>query len=341
MVSQSDRSCTTWFTGFASVAPERIETSTRKLFTSEISQHSVEQSPASCVGRRCHRRGPVLVSNVPRKETQALAVHCLVRNLGDHLDCLSFCTIRLVRSCPSRYCSLLSTRSCRLHSCTLSATFLTASPFAFVASLWPCPGCPDPRCASCAPPDRLLIDQLRFSRSLVLSVDSGNVTSFTVSCVKSPPSVSWSKHPTEGYDFRDRSLWLFAAYVSSNKACPMISRHPSLGKSYLSAHLRFAAYISPVSCTREYASCAHRETTLCASRKSSVHHCLSLKAVLSSRLRESTTAWSVEAFNTTNMVGVRGETSRVPSFFLSCTAAHASPTHASEFCLQVFIRGLL
>ena len=30
-----------------------------------------------------------------------------------------------------------------------------------------------------------------------------------------PPSVSWFEHPTEGYDSRDRSLWLFAAHVSS------------------------------------------------------------------------------------------------------------------------------
>ena len=47
LVSKSDRSCTTSFTGFASVAPVRIETSARKLFNSEISQHIVEQSPAS------------------------------------------------------------------------------------------------------------------------------------------------------------------------------------------------------------------------------------------------------------------------------------------------------
>ena len=52
-------------------------------------------------------------------------------------------------------------------------------------SLWPCPGCADSQCASCAPPDRLLLDRLvllRFTRSLVLSV--GNVTSFTASCVR-------------------------------------------------------------------------------------------------------------------------------------------------------------
>ena len=47
LVSKSGRSCTTSFTGFASVAPVRIETSTRKLFTSEVSQHIVRQSPAS------------------------------------------------------------------------------------------------------------------------------------------------------------------------------------------------------------------------------------------------------------------------------------------------------
>ena len=157
-----------------------------------------------------------------------------------------------------------------------------------------------------------------------------------------PPSVTWFEHPNEGYDSRDRSLWLFAARVSSTRACPMLSRHPSLRQSYLSVHPRCAAYISlespPAGYTREYASCAHRETTLCASRESFVHHCLSLQAVLPSRLQDSTTAWSVKAFNTTSVVVVRGKTSRVPSVFLSCTAAQASPTHASKFCLQVFIR---
>ena len=56
LVSKSDRSCTALFTGFASVAPVRIETSTRELFTAEMSQHIVKQSSASCVGPRCHRR---------------------------------------------------------------------------------------------------------------------------------------------------------------------------------------------------------------------------------------------------------------------------------------------
>ena len=85
--------------------------------------------------------------------------------------------------------------------------------------------------------------------------------------------------------------------------------------------------------TREHASCAHRDTTLCASRESSVHRCLSLKAVLSSRLRDSTTAWSVEASNTTSVVVVRGKTSRVPSVFLSCTAAQASARmHLKSAC---------
>ena len=50
------------------------------------------------------------------------------------------------------------------------------------ASLWPCPGCADSRCASCAPPDRVLFDHLvllRFSRCLVLSVASCNVADST------------------------------------------------------------------------------------------------------------------------------------------------------------------
>ena len=227
------------FTGFASVAPVKIETFTGELFTSEICQHIVRQSSASCVGRRCHRRrsivhlrgsGPVLVSSVPHRETQALVLHCLVPDLGDHWGCRCFCTIRLVRTCHPHYCSLLSTRSCWLHSCILSATFLTASSFAFLASLSlrPCPGCADYWCASCAPPDRLLLDllvHLRVSRSSVLS---GALCCFrqrhiphTLVCGE-PPRVSWSEHPSERYDSRDRSLWLFAAHVSSTMACLML-----------------------------------------------------------------------------------------------------------------------
>ena len=123
---------------------------------------------------------------------------------------------------------------------------------------------------------------------------------------------------------RDRSLWLCAAHVSSTMACLLLSRHHSLC-SLTSALIYAALHTSlespPAGCTREYASCAHRETTLCASRESSVHHCLSLKPVLSSRLRDSTTAWSAEACNATGVVVARGEISCVPSLFLSCTAA--------------------
>ena len=122
------------------------------------------------------------------------------------------------------------------------------------------------------------------------------------------PSVSRFEQTTEGYDsVRSGSLWLM-----SRRPWPVwwSSRHPSLC---------CAAYISrspPAGCTREYASCAHRETS-----------CLSLKAFLSSRLRDSTTVWSAEAFNTTGKVVVRGKTSRVPSLFLSpallCKRPHA------------------
>ena len=48
--------------------------------------------------------------------------------------------------------------------------------------------------ASCTPPDRILLDHLvplRFTRSLVLSVASCNVTSFTASCVRI------SSHPSQ------------------------------------------------------------------------------------------------------------------------------------------------
>ena len=243
-----------------------------------------------------------------------------------------FCTIRLVRICHSRCCSPLSTRSCRLHSCILSARFLTTSSFAFVASLplWPRPGCADSPCASCAPPDRLV--PLRVSPSSVLSVASCNVPSFTVPCLgillRSPGCTSHRRVHS-----RDRLLWLFAAHVSSTVTCLMLSRHPSLcslTSAPICAVLHTSLESPPAGCSREYAFCALLETTLCASRESSAQNFLSLKAVLSSRLRDSTTVWSAEAFNTTGVVVVHGKTSCVPSPFLSCTAAWPS-THASEF----------
>ena len=119
--------------------------------------------------------------------------------------------------------------------------------------------------------------------------------------------------PPKGTISRDRSLWLFAAHVSSTMACLMLSRHPSLC-SLTSALIYVVLHTSlespPAGCARQYASCAH-----------AVHDCLSLKGVLSSRLRDSTTAWSAEAVNTTGAVVVRGETSCVPSLFFSYTAA--------------------
>ena len=136
LVSKSDRNYTTLCTGFASAAPVRMDrtgTSTRKLFTSGISQHVVEQSPATCVGRRCLRRRSNR-TNVPHNEIQALILQCLALDLDDHWDCRCFCTIRPVRTCQSSLL-FLSTHSCWSHSCIVSATFSTASSFAFVASL--------------------------------------------------------------------------------------------------------------------------------------------------------------------------------------------------------------
>ena len=49
------KSGTTLFTGLASVAPVRVETSTRNFLTSEISQHTVKQSPASRSNARLRR----------------------------------------------------------------------------------------------------------------------------------------------------------------------------------------------------------------------------------------------------------------------------------------------
>ena len=79
---------------------------------------------------------------------------------------------------PSQHCS------CWLHSRILSATFATSSSLPFLAShsLWPCLECAVSWSVLGALPDRLLLDRLvllRFTRSLVLSVASCNVKSFT------------------------------------------------------------------------------------------------------------------------------------------------------------------
>ena len=172
--------------------------------------------------------GPVLVSNVRHEETQALVHHCLVLDLDNQKDCHCFCTIRPGENLSfSQRCSLLSsTRSCWLHSCIISATFLTTSSFALLASL------------SGLVLGVQILGALRcfLRRHIPYNIVCGD-----------PPSVSWFEHPTERYDSRDHSLWLFAAHVSWTVACLMLSRHPSLKQSYLSAHLRCAAYISRVS----------------------------------------------------------------------------------------------
>ena len=237
-----------------------------------------------------------------------------------------------MRSCHSRCCSLLSNRSCWLHLCILLATFWTASSFAFLASL---SGLVQGVQILGAPRALLLID---FSSiTLFLCVSLGPWCS-PLLLATSHPSQS-RVHPTERYHTRDRSLWLFAAHVSSTMACLVLSRHPSLC-SLTSALICAVLHLSsppPAVCTREHASCAHRETTLCVSRESSVHHCLSLKAVLSSRLWDSTTAWSAGAFNTTGAVVVRGKTSCVPSLFLSPALLRGRP-HA---CKRILPYGLL
>ena len=135
-------------------------------------------------------------------------------------------------------------------------------------SLWPSPGCAVPRCASCIPPDRILLDHLVFLRffsvlgALCCFLQRHILHSFMCEDL---PSVSWLEHPTEGFDSRDRSLWPFAAHVSTTMAGLMLSQHHSLG-SLTSALVCAVLHTPPAGCTREYPSCVHRE--------SSVHHCL-------------------------------------------------------------------
>ena len=131
-----------------------------------------------------------------------------------------------------------------LHSCMLSATFTTSSSFAFLAShsLWPCLECAVSRCASGTFPDRLLLDHLvllSFTRSLVLSVASCNVASFTARAREDLPSVIFNERHN------------FAVHVSSTMAGLRLSRHHSLFLESL-----------PAGCARGYASCVHRESSV-------------------------------------------------------------------------------
>ena len=158
-----------------------------------------------------------------------------------------------MRTCHPHCCSLLSTRSCWLHSSITLSDVLDDFLLRLlgVSLSWPCPGCADSRCASCAPPDRLLLDHLvplRFSRSsLVLSVASCNVTSFTVSCVKILLRSHGLSIPPKGTTPEIVYSGSLRLYVSSTMACPDALTASFTVQSYLSAHLRCAAYFSRVS----------------------------------------------------------------------------------------------
>ena len=209
----------------------------------------VKQSSVELVfGRRRHRRGPVLISNVPHKETQALVLHCLVLDLDDHLDRHCFCTIRLVRTCHPHCCSLLSTRSCVLHSCILSATFLTASSFAFLASLslalsWLC------SFSVCY----LALHLIDFSSINLFHCASLASWYCLLLPATSHPSQSrvWGssfcllfEQPTEFFDSRDRSLWLFAAHVSILHCAVSPQRSSALCCIHLSSLRLLAVLVS-------------------------------------------------------------------------------------------------
>ena len=78
---------------------------------------------------------------------------------------------------------------------------------------------------------------------LALLVALCNVTSFTVSCVR----ILLRSCGSEGYDSRDRSLWLFASFfVIDVYLRHRHEPHDIAVQSYLPAHLRCAAYFSRV-----------------------------------------------------------------------------------------------
>ena len=119
----------------------------------------------------------------------------------------------------------------------LSATFLTASFFAsFFALLASLSGL-------------VLVVQFLGALHALSLIASFSITLFLCASLilhsfmcEDLPSVSWFEQPTEGHDSRDRSLWPFAAHVSSTMAYLITA--PLTVQSYLSARLRCAAHFS-------------------------------------------------------------------------------------------------
>ena len=115
LVSTSDRSCITSFTGFASVAPVRVDrtgTSSRNLFTSEISQHIVEQSAVELVLHCCSLLSTISVHG-------ALCGPCLVDHGNLHCAVLpqrtpALCCILRPAGCNRQRPTRIVKRLCAL-----------------------------------------------------------------------------------------------------------------------------------------------------------------------------------------------------------------------------------
>ena len=129
-------------------------------------------------------------------------------------------------------------------------------------SLWPCPGCANSRCASCAPPDRLLLDHLVPPRCSTLLPVTSHPSVSCVGILLRSHGLSIPPKGTTPEIVRSGSLRLMS---SSTMACPMLSRHHSLcslTSALICAVLQTSLESPPAGCTRGYASCAIRDTTL-------------------------------------------------------------------------------
>ena len=213
---------------------DRTGTATRKFFTTEISEHIVEQSSSSCVGRRCHRRrsnrtpqgsGPVLVSNVPHNGTQSLVLHCFVLDLDDHQECHCFCT---GENLPF---SLLLTSQHSLVLVTLVHTPSDVLDGFLVSCVQILGALREPFSVRFVSPPRTPCSSARLLVLGALCCFLQRHIPHNLMC-GDPPSVSWFEHPTERYDSRDRLLWLCGPCLADHGLL-----RPSLLQSYLSAHL--------------------------------------------------------------------------------------------------------
>ena len=258
-VSKSDRSYTAWFAGFASVAPVRIETCTRELFTSEIFQHFVEQSPASCSNARLRR--DFLTTQICSSGLLASDSHPPCRSLSPTLliaasQRLSSCNLvikpkdmRIVTFLTEvSHCSVLLTSQRSLVLLTLVHT-LSDVLDGFLLRLL---GISQALSLLCR-------FSVRFVRSPRSPCSSARLSVLSALCCflqrhilhnlvcVGPPSFTWFEHSHRRLRLQRSFTLALRGPCLVDHGLPDALTASFIVQSYLSVHLRCAAYVSRVS----------------------------------------------------------------------------------------------